>query len=424
MKVVMVVPTFPKLSESFIVSKFLGLLARGVDVHLICWRSEPEEWGRSLQLKGRRRLRRRVHVAWPSRPHWLALLLIPAALMRCLLRNPRGTLSYLRQGWRRHGFDALRRFYLDAEFVSLKADLIHFEFGPLAVGRIGLKESLGGKIVVSFRGYDLNYVGLEEADYYQAIWDGADALHLLGEDLWRRALRRGCPPAKRHVLIPPAIDTAFFDPGDRNPLDVAGKRERPLRILSLGRLEWKKGYEYALQAVRLLMDQGVCCEYRIIGDGEYLEPVALARHQLGLEAAVQFLGARPHGEVKAQALWADVFLHAAVSEGFCNAVLEAQAMRLPVVCTDADGLAENVLDGVTGWVVARRNPEALAEKLAVLARDPALRERMAGAGRQRVVTQFQLADQIAAFEALYREVLERPESAATLSSREVSGIPA
>ena len=42
---------------------------------------------------------------------------------------------------------------------------------------------------------------------------------------------------------------------------------------------------------------------------------------------------------------------AAVSEGFCNAVLEAQAMKLPVVCTDADGLPENVQDGTTGLVV-------------------------------------------------------------------------
>jgi len=104
--------------------------------------------------------------------------------------------------------------------------------------------------------------------------------------------------------------------------------------------------------------------------------------------------------------WADVFLHAAVSEGFCNAVLEAQAMELSVVCSDAGGLAENVSDGKSGYVTPRRCPEVVAEKLALLARDPKLRQRMGQAGRQRVMTEFGLEDQVAQFEALYANVLQ------------------
>jgi glycosyltransferase involved in cell wall biosynthesis len=64
--------------------------------------------------------------------------------------------------------------------------------------------------------------------------------------------------------------------------------------------------------------------------------------------------------------------------------MEAQAMGLPVVCSDADGLAENVADGLTGFVVSRRAPEALAAALARLAGDPALRRQMGAAGRERV----------------------------------------
>ena len=120
---------------------------------------------------------------------------------------------------------------------------------------------------------------------------------------------------------------------------------------------------------------------------------------------MQFLGGLSHLEVKRQMLWADAFLHAAVTEGFCNAVLEAQAMMLPVVCTDAGGLIENVLNGETGFVVPRRNPQALAEKLALLARDWELRQQMGQAGRQRVLTYFRLPDQVQAFEQFYKQVL-------------------
>ena len=79
-----------------------------------------------------------------------------------------------------------------------------------------------------------------------------------------------------------------------------------------------------------------------------------------------------------------------IEEGFCNAVIEAQAMELPVVTSDAGGLPENVEDGVTGFVVPRRNPAALADKLALLARDPALRRRLGCAGRARATARFDL----------------------------------
>ena len=104
-------------------------------------------------------------------------------------------------------------------------------------------------------------------------------------------------------------------------------------------------------------------------------------------------------------LWADVFLHSAVSEGFCNAVMEAQAMSLPVVCTDAGGLPENVEHEVSGFVVPRREPQPLAERLALLARNPALRQQMGQAGRRRVLASFRQEKQIADFDRFFREVL-------------------
>ncbi|HMN60227.1 MAG TPA: glycosyltransferase, partial [Anaerolinea sp.] len=175
-----------------------------------------------------------------------------------------------------------------------------------------------------------------------------------------------------------------------------------------GRLEWKKGYEFSLEAVRNLLDHGVVCEYPIIGAGTYLEALAFARHQLGLEQVVSFLGGLPRETVKSELEWADVLLHAAVSEGFCNAVLEAQAMQVPVVCSDADGLPENVADSVTGFVVPRRDPKALANRLEMLAKSPELREEMGNAGRKRVFEQFQLSEQVKRFDGFYHQTLTQP----------------
>lgn len=405
MRAILFISSFPMLSETFLVSKFLGLLGMGWDVHIVCYESNPAQWLNYPALN-KLGIRKRVHRTWPHRPRWLALALLPAALVACLFANPDGTLRYLRLAIRRWGWiKGLRRFYLDAAFIVLRPDLIHFEFGALAIEQADIGELLGCKVTVSFRGYDLNFSGQGDTGYYSSVWCHADALHLLGQDLWQRAVRRGCPPNKAHELIPPAIDIEKFLPEERGSFEPLGTVERPLRILSVGRLEWKKGYDFALQAVRLLQDAGVECEYRVIGSGAYLEPLAFTRHQLGLENCVEFLGGLSHPQVIEQMNWADVLLHAAVSEGFCNAVLEAQAIQLPVVCTDAGGLRENVEDGETGFIVPRRDPQALAEKLSRLAQDPRLRQRMGQSGRERVTSQFALVDQINRFDQFYRRVL-------------------
>ncbi len=117
------------------------------------------------------------------------------------------------------------------------------------------------------------------------------------------------------------------------------------------------------------------------------------------------LGALPPAAVLEEMRGADMFLHPAVSEGFGNAVMEAQAAALPVVCTDADGLRENIADGETGFAVARRDPSALAAALARLAADRDLRRRMGEAGRRRVSEHFDPARQVDAFVALYEETI-------------------
>lgn len=404
-RIVLMLAAFPQPSETFIVSKFAALAEQGWDVHIVCNQHRRAGWESFPQYAGLKGLHARVHQSWPAEPKWLALLLFPLVFFICLFKNPGGLIRYLARGARRHGVSIFKRFYIDSPVIALRPDLVHFEFGATAVGRADINHLLGCVEVVSFRGYDLNFSGLDQPGYYDEVWRHADAFHFLGEDLHQRALRRGLPADKPFALIPPAIDTDYFAPTSSKHAEIIGSAERPLRLLSVGRLEWKKGYEHAFAAVRLLREQGIHCAYRVIGAGGYLEPLAFARHQLGLEREITFLGEQTRERVRVELEWADVFLHAAVSEGFCNAVLEAQAMGVPVVTSDADGLAENVEDGVTGFVVPRRDPAAMAARAVQLSADADLRGRMGNAGRERVVRKFILRDQIRKFEVFYSNLL-------------------
>ena len=400
MRIALVVPTFPQLSETFIATKALGLVDRGLDVHIVCDRSEPAQWEAFGPDHRVHELRPRVHTAAPldHRPAGAVAAIQRAGLLGREVPTVRRYLS--------SGFQGAKAALADAPLIVLAPEVVHFEFGSLAVGRTHLRSRLGAALTVSFRGFDLNYVGLDQPDHYRAVWAEADGIHVLGQDLWRRALARGASPDADHTVIPPAIDASAIH-AEPARSGVLGTPACPLRTISVGRLHWKKGYDHGLEAIAELRSRGISVEHRIVGGGDLLEAVAFWRHQLHLDDVVEFVGSVPPSVVAEHYQWADVMVHAATSEGFCNAVVEAQAHGLPVVTSDADGLAENIEHDVSGFVVARRNPVALADGMAAVAQNAELRNRMSTAGPARVQEHFRLDDQLNAWEHFYQRAVKR-----------------
>lgn len=405
-RIVLVTHDFPKVSETFIVQKFLGLLDAGVDVWLFADRIHADAWHRFPDLAANASARRRVR-GWPERSGAAFVRAVAGQLLGSALSRPASTVRCFARELAAFGPAGLRRAIFALPVVALEPDLVHLEFGTEAANRIDLADATGAPVTASFRGYDLNIYGLDDPDTYTAVWPRLAGVHFLGRDLERRARSRGYRGGLPTALIAPAVDTARFHPREPDGDGAAGE-DGIVRILSVGRLHWKKGYEFALHALRLLADRGVAFEYRIVGDGPFADAVRACIDDLGLGSSVTLVGAVDHSSVVQELHRSDLFLHAAVSEGFCNAVLEAQAMTLPVVCSDADGLPENVEDGVTGLVVPRRDPAAMADALEALARDPARRRRMGNAGRRRVTEHFDPHRQIEQFVAFFDAVLGRP----------------
>jgi colanic acid/amylovoran biosynthesis glycosyltransferase len=298
----------------------------------------------------------------------------------------------------------LRKFMAGHYLIREEYDLIHFEFGTIAAQWIGIKKFIRAKVVVSFRGYDLNYYKLNKPGAFNEVWTSGDAFHFLGQDLYRRALLRNYNGLKPEYFISPAIDIGLFTPSDQK------KQYKPgvLEIVSVGRVVWKKGYEYALKAISLMKKKNLSIRYTIIGSGENMQAVQFCIHELGLSDCVILAGTLSPNETRKVLDSSHIFLHAAVSEGFCNAVVEAQAMGLPVVCTKADGLAENIEEGITGFAVDIYDAQALAVKMEKLYSDPDLRSTMGMAGKARAEKLYRIEDQIVKFESMYNEVLEVP----------------
>lgn len=417
-RITLFVPTFPKLSETFIVAKFIGLLDQGHDVNIVCLESNTDDWEAFPSLNQRVGVRDRVLAIGSCAISVTGAMKCLSTFARLLQRTGLVLpVRYLFSKAKCNTTVALSSLGVEMALAARAPDVIHFEFGGVAPPYLGVRAISNAAVVVSFRGYDINYVGLEDPAHYVQVWQCAAGIHTLGADLWSRTVRRGCPEDIPHTFIPPAIDTMFFSRFMAYEPVIAGTAHRPIRIVSVGRLGWKKGYEYALASVRALLDRGLSVEYRIIGAGDYLEPLAFCRRQLGLEQHVEFVGAANRTIVRSELERADLFLHPAVSEGFCNAVVEAQSMQLPVVCTDADGLPENVSDGVTGIVVPRRDEHQMATAIEQLAANGERRLAMGKAGRHRAVLLYRIDQQIAAFEKFYNRVVERDGLGSSYSSQ-------
>ncbi|MBN9483464.1 MAG: hypothetical protein BGO70_13360 [Bacteroidetes bacterium 43-93] len=393
-KILLVMHNIP-LDSGFLAVKFIRL-ADEMDVHLLAWDTREKIDRFIEQYKLPADYRKRIHLGANSGKSAFLLIL---TFVRAFFTNKKFRKFLVSDGG--SFVQRLKYSFTYLPAICLQPDVVHYEFGTLARQAELLKHATGAKMSVSFRGYDLNYAGLHDHEYYESVWEHMDGIHFLGNDLKQRAIKRGYKQDKIEAIIAPAIDTDFFKPSG-NPKDN-GK----LVIVSVGRLVWKKGLEYGIRAMKLLQERNIAFEYRIIGEGEYRQALEFVIAELGLQDQVVLAGNKDAVAIKSELDKADIFLHPSISEGFSNAVLEAQSMGLPIVCSDADGLPENVEDGVTGLVTPKWDVEAIADKIAWLWQHNDVRKQMGEEGIKRVNTYFRQDEQIRAFVQFYNKLLAK-----------------
>ncbi len=171
----------------------------------------------------------------------------------------------------------------------------------------------------------------------------------------------------------------------------SGKR---MRIVCSARMCLWKGHRYLLAALAILRDEGLDFSVDFAGDGEIRRDVeaAIAKHALG--DRVRMLGNVPHGELVAtlESGAYDIAVLASTErgdehEGIPVALMEAMAVKLPVVATRTGSIPE-LVDDTCGILVEQRDPAALAGALRRLMADPELRASLGERGRERVLAGF------------------------------------
>jgi colanic acid/amylovoran biosynthesis glycosyltransferase len=161
-----------------------------------------------------------------------------------------------------------------------------------------------------------------------------------------------------------------------------------LRVLSVGRLVASKGHDDLIRAVAIVRKRGHAIRLRIGGSGPEQEALMALVKELGVEDVVTFLGSLAEDRYQEEMNQADVFVLASHCEPLGVVYMEALATEAAVIGTAAGGVGELIKHEVNGLLVPPKNPEALAEGIERLLKDPELRRKLGEAGRRTVVAEF------------------------------------
>lgn len=302
-----------------------------------------------------------------------------------------------------------------AAFLRESFQVVHAQFGTSAPYALPYARAARLPLVVTFHGYDvplLDHARLltGPACHYALLGRTALRAMTLGlcdsAELREMLIARGVPAEKLRVHLL-GVDTQRFAPSPREP--------SPCRVLMIGRLVEKKGFAYGLRAFARLAKESDAA-LTLIGAGPLESELHALAQELAISDRVRFTGALSHEEVRRELARHHVLLAPSVvaRDGDRDSGLivlrEAASCGLVPVATRHGGLPDSVDHERTGYLVEERDVEKMAAHLRTLIGDVALRERMAQAGRDKMVRQFDHAIAMAELERAYDDAQRMTKS--------------
>ncbi len=276
-------------------------------------------------------------------------------------------------------------------------DIIHAHWGlPNGFVAAFARRILDRPLVIQLHGSDV-YVAERNVAFRLAsrlAFHVADGVVTNSSNLRDRAIRLGADPLRTELIFGGASLEKFVGrsaDGAKVRQGLGIRAESPV-VLALGRLVYKKGFEYLIEAFPTVVRRWPDAKLIVGGDGYLADELRDRATAHGIGEAVLMPGRIPADDVPAYIAAADVFVMPAVTDvtgnvdGLPHVVPEAMAGGCPVVGTSVGGMRDVMIDGVNGLLVSERSPGELSAAIARLLADPDERRRL-GQGGQRLVEQ-------------------------------------
>ena len=206
-------------------------------------------------------------------------------------------------------------------------------------------------------------------------------------------IRREHFPQEKIYTMYDGIDIEYWcpdecDEGRRQLRESLGLKPEHILFTTVGNLRHQKGYPYLIEVVKEIAAVNPEARFLFVGKGVMEEELKGRCRELGIDEYVIFAGYRD--DIKAVYAASDVALLPSLYEGLPISLIEAMAMKLPVVSTKVSGIPELVVDGETGLLINPADSRQIVEAVREILRSAELRKAMGEAGRKRVVEKFSL----------------------------------
>ena len=264
--------------------------------------------------------------------------------------------------------------HLDEVLGDFRPDLIHAHT-VMIIGQIGvwLKEKLGVPLVITTHGSDIRIpLSLGWNTLLKEICDKADAVAADSS-----VLARDCEKFDmRGEAIPVTL-------GYASDIQVPEVQKVPKRLIQVSSFIASKRVDMTIRALKILFDEDPAYHLVLIGDGELMAEMKALAAGLGIENAVTFMGQQPNAKVLEEMARSSYFVMVSAPEGLGLVYIEAMSQGCLTIGTEGQGVTDVITDGKDGFLLPVDRPDLIAERIRSCEADPAFRERLSSAGRER-----------------------------------------
>lgn len=237
---------------------------------------------------------------------------------------------------------------------------------------------------------------------------GADLITTDADHIQPALTALGAAPSRiQRVYFATDVDQYRPMPKDKHLIDSLGLQGRTC-VLSLRHLMPIYNIETLIRSIPLVRSRVPDIVYLIVSRGPEEEMLKTLANSLGVNDAIRWLGFLPGSELAKYFNLADIYVSTSLSDaGLASSTGEAMSCGLPAVITDFGDNAQWVQNGVNGFLFPVKAPDALAERIIILAEHPSLRAEMGARNRKVIEERYNWAKEMARMEAMYADLAAR-----------------
>lgn len=386
MNLLYILDDFPKLSETFILNEITELIKNGINIEILALRN-PLETSTNVDVIENQLFDKTNYFQLPQPSKLQFKNALSPTFYDCMLKS-------LRYYYPDSNFKHIVRLSYHAPFYR-NIDLVHAHFAHYAaVTALQISRMLNKPFTFTAHAFEIFSRQSYSKERLKMLTDGAEKVITPSAYNKKYIIHEtGCTEDKIKIV------RATINPEKFNDQKRLYNDENKIKMVAIGRLVEKKGFEYLIKAMSKIVEKEPRTFLSIIGSGELENYLINITRNLGLARSVHFLGAQTNERVLYELSSSDLaVLPCVVAEDgdmdVCPLTLqEAMAMRIPVVSTRIGSIPELITDGVEGLLVPERDESTLAQAILRLINDTSLRLEMGKRGREKILREFNIKTQ-------------------------------